>query len=1355
MGYRLRIIAVLLCAWTFITAQAGGWTTHFAYNNVTQIAMASDKVFAISDGSLFSVDKQTEQVRIYNRQSGLHATGITCIHYDEKGQQLIIAYDFGKMDILSSSGVQYIGALYDKDMTQRKTIYNITISGRTAYLSTHYGVQTMDLRENKLVDSYWLRPNGAETPIKDVLLRGDSIYAFGEDSLYCAKLSDPLSDYTYWHREKLGRIERDNDKGKHYQDATDHWYAGYTEGIVRFTPTERLTYKPNGPLQNNPYRLTAQNGMLYMVPGGRWASEYQTPAVVMCYDGQQWTNITTDAIKAQTQNEPKDFLNVAVDAKDRNHYFVTSYGTGLYEFRGNQLVSHEIAGGDNSLTAVVPSSPARYTRLDGATFDTNGSLWMLDANTMGQLQCKAHDGSWHGMDIKADNENIALHTPAGLVLDNHRANHKWIAAARYNTFVCLIDDHGSAFDTSDDRVQLRTEWTDQHGETFKPENIHDIRQDAQGRLWLATEQGVVYIDADTDFFASDAIVRPEITDENGENPVVSQRIHALCEDAEGQMWLGTQLHGVYVLNSEATQIIAHYTTDNTAMPSDGILSIACDIQNGHVFVGTGEGLVEYDPKGWEEGIENDELMNGDASLNEGGSMQQWKLHFSYSNPEEIAASSKQIYAAANGSLFSVDRADEALVYWNKATGLHGTSVSHIAYDAASNKLIIAYENGQIDLLDDEGNVTQMPDLSMKAGSIEVTVNSICVGSNHVYLAMPFGIITIQPRKSEVSDTYYIGANGMSVHVQHVAEWNDSIYAFSFDRMYKAALKDNLVDYSFWQSEVLPFEQASQVAIFKDHLYVLAHDSLYRREGTNWQLVRPEKIAWIHVHDGQLVAYQSGTGLFKLTDEDQWIGLTNGYVATDAVYSNGEYWLAEEGKGLVRLGTEGDQFFRPEGPMSNFGYRLFAAHDQIYVAPGGRWATQFGRQSGMSIYDGQSWRGIPWQDTWYYTDHDIRDVVSYAIDPNDAGHFFVATYGTGVFEFKDYKAIAHYDSVNSTLRVAQKGLSDYYFTRTDGAMMDEQGNLWVLNATGTGKPIHVRNTFGQWKGLDLPLTFTTPTGIWVDSRNANRKWLFDQRGDNKGVILLDDGGTPTSTYDDRYVKRSSWIDQNGNTITPSSFYSFAQDHTNRIWIGTDTGIVLIPSGVDFFSSNSCHRIIIPRNDGTNLGDYLLGDEQINSLAVDGGNRMWIGTASSGLYLIEDDTITVAHFTENNSLLPSNTIQSIAILPKTGEVFVGTDKGIASYRSDASEAQEDMSGAYAYPNPVRPGYSGVISITGLMDNTVVNIVDAGGNLVCKTKSHGGTAVWDGKLPDGRRATPGVYTAMCNAANGHTVVKILVAY
>jgi hypothetical protein len=322
------------------------------------------------------------------------------------------------------------------------------------------------------------------------------------------------------------------------------------------------------------------------------------------------------------------------------------------------------------------------------------------------------------------------------------------------------------------------------------------------------------------------------------------------------------------------------------------------------------------------------------------------------------------------------------------------------------------------------------------------------------------------------------------------------------------------------------------------------------------------------------------------------------------------------------------------------------------------------------------------------------------------------------------------------------------------MMDAEGNLWVLNATEEGKPIHVRTPQGQWYGLRLTnnLQLETPAGIWVDRRNSQYKWMMGQRGE-ACLVLLDDGGTPTISSDDRSIARSAFVDQNGNNLSPVILRCFAQDHTNRIWIGADKGLITIPANVDFFTSNSCRRIIIPRNDGTGLGDYLLGDEQVNCMAVDGGNRMWIGTANSGLYLIEDDTITVAHFTENNSLLPSNSIQSIAIIPSTGEVFVGTDRGIASYRSDASEPQSDMSEAYAYPNPVRPDYNGVITITGLMDNSVVNIIDSGGNLVCKTRSHGGTAVWDGRLPDGRRATAGVYTALCNAIKGHAAVKILV--
>ena len=573
------------------------WISHFAYNNVTQIAMSQDRVYAVSDGSLYSVDKMSEQLKLYNRQSGLHGTDITCIGYDAEGEQLIIGYGTGKIDILSSDGVRYIGELYDKDMTQRKTIHNITFAGHIAYLSTHYGVQTLDLRAHKLVDSYWLRPGGEETAVEDVLLTKDSIYAFTEDSMFCASLKDNIVDYTYWNREpRTDRITPDPFKGKYYQDGGANWYAGGAEGIVRITATERNAYKPQGPLVNTPYRLNAKNGTVWVVPGGRWSKQSNNPGIVMRYDGEQWTNIPTDAIQSQTGQPTLDFMNTAVDPQDINHYFVTSYGTGLYEFRNDSLVSHQIAGSGNTLVAIAPNSPATYTRLDYATYDADNHLWMMDAALSSQLQCLDAEGNWHAVTVFNEGSPLQFHTPGGLIIDHRNPNYKWMSTARYNTFLCLLNDGGTRWDNSDDQTTVRSRWIDQNGKTFAPEKITDMLQDSEGRIWLATDLGAAYVDTTTDFTQSDLIIRPELMDENGEYPLSEQTVSVFCQDREGNIWIGTNLSGVYVVNPSVTAIIAHYSMDNSTMPSNAILSLAYD-GIGSVYVGTGGGLCQYDPDG--------------------------------------------------------------------------------------------------------------------------------------------------------------------------------------------------------------------------------------------------------------------------------------------------------------------------------------------------------------------------------------------------------------------------------------------------------------------------------------------------------------------------------------------------------------------------------------------------------------------------------------------------------------------------------------------------------------------------------------------------------------------------------------
>ena len=172
--------------------------------------------------------------------------------------------------------------------------------------------------------------------------------------------------------------------------------------------------------------------------------------------------------------------------------------------------------------------------------------------------------------------------------------------------------------------------------------------------------------------------------------------------------------------------------------------------------------------------------------------------------------------------------------------------------------------------------------------------------------------------------------------------------------------------------------------------------------------------------------------------------------------------------------------------------------------------------------------------------------------------------------------------------------------------------------------------------------------------------------------------------------------------------------------------------------------------------MLGTEIITSVAVDGANRKWVGTYSSGAYLLsEDGSAKLLNHTEENSPLLSNTIVSIDIDDKTGEVWFGTSKGVISVRGDATLGGEQFGDVYTFPNPVRETYQGNVTITGLMRNTEIRITDVSGNLVYKTVSEGGQATWDLRTYNGDRVSTGVYLVFCSSEDGTAalVTKMLV--
>jgi len=160
-------------------------------------------------------------------------------------------------------------------------------------------------------------------------------------------------------------------------------------------------------------------------------------------------------------------------------------------------------------------------------------------------------------------------------------------------------------------------------------------------------------------------------------------------------------------------------------------------------------------------------------------------------------------------------------------------------------------------------------------------------------------------------------------------------------------------------------------------------------------------------------------------------------------------------------------------------------------------------------------------------------------------------------------------------------------------------------------------------------------------------------------------------------------------------------------------------------------------------------------VDGANRKWVGTERAGIFLFSDDGLEeIHHFTAENSPLLSNNITSISI-DNDGEVFIGTANGIISYKGSATPPNPPGSKVYAYPNPVREDFTGLIAIKGLVNNSYIKITDTYGNLVYQTKSEGGQAVWYGNNFNGQRVATGIYMvfAVTIDKTEKVVTKILV--
>lgn len=767
-------------------------------------------------------------------------------------------------------------------------------------------------------------------------------------------------------------------------------------------------------------------------------------------------------------------------------------------------------------------------------------------------------------------------------------------------------------------------------------------------------------------------------------------------------------------------------------------------------------------------------------------MGKWRTHLAYNNVAQLAQSDNKIYGVSDGALFSVDKheGEGGMEFYSKLTGLNSSNISRIEFDPTSKQLLIVYVNGNIDLLT-SGGVINIPDLYNKQMSASKEVNQIQFYQNKAYLACNFGIIAINMLKKEIADTYFIGPSGSEVKVLATSVHNGTIYALTPNAIYQADVSDpNLVNYEFWSSIAdLPGNGDLQgIGSFAGKLFVQRGNKLYVKSDTGWSGFLSEiNASCFNISNGKMLVNDGVSSIYIVDETLNYKTVSSLALIPDAEYdpTNNTYWFAANALGIMSYKQIDSvepilSYYKPSGPAVNIPWNMTFSGEKLFVVQGGRMSGEYRRAGLVMMYENGLWTNVYEKDIQDLdsTKLPIFDFMNVAVDPTDNKHFYITSFGTGLFEFKNNNFANRYywrDGI-SNIETADNTLP-YQYMRLDGATFDKNQNLFLTNIrVGKLIVVKVRLANGKWTELNYSFPYIkkglipTLNGLLISNQNANQKWIASLRY-NPGICIFDDNGTITDQSDDKSIFLESFIypetDNLGKTtfqsIYPTIVYSLAQDKNGVVWVGTDQGPFLFQNLSKVFENDyTCSRVKIPRNDSTNLADYLLVNEKIKAIAIDGANRKWIGTESSGVYLMsENGQQTIQHFTAANSPLLSNDILSIAINPATGEVFFGTGQGIVSYQSDAGEAGSTFKNVYSYPNPVREGFTGVITITGLVENTQVKITDINGNLVCQTVSNGSIATWDGKDAHGRKVSTGVYLAICSSSDGtqSAITKILI--
>ncbi len=679
-----RTIASLLLIFlslSWLYAAIGDWRAYNSYRNATNCRTIGDKVYVLSAGNLYSYNKEDGELRTYDHINTLSDVKIVCMEYSDAIDALVIVYENANIDLLYDDETLYNISDFKNKALSDKQINNLQVADSMAYISTSFGVVTLNLKRQEFGNTYTLNQN-----VGSVALFDGYIFACTPDGIYRGTLSDNLLDNKNWKKvlkysvsalvgykenlygvipslgfysfdadghftlmqkndgsERFSYLRVDGDRmlvgttSKVYvydspdeyklyalprntlylcPDGNDFWSCNGSDGLSCLSLKDDKLYEalselqPNSPIRSYCEYLDFSSDGSLLVAGGalNYFDETFYEGTVMKFDGDKWLNFQEKEVKDATRLNYQNVTSVVEDPREEGHYFASSFGYGLYEFRDGEFVKHY--NHENSELKSVLSSGVymnRYVRVPRLKYDAAGNLWMTNTGTQEIIKVLKNDGSWVTLPYK----DIAKQPTMVDILFDSRG-WLWVTSLQANAGLFCAKMNKTPFDISDDETKfVSAHFKNQDGISYDVNQLCALVEDCTGQMWIGTNAGLFVLPNPKKFFdgtvAFNQIKVPRNDGTGLADYLLSNvAIQVICVDGANRKWVGTKDNGLYLISADGRETVHHFTTENSPLPSNSIVSVAFDGTNGEVFIGTSAGLVSYMSDATEPSVALDE-----------------------------------------------------------------------------------------------------------------------------------------------------------------------------------------------------------------------------------------------------------------------------------------------------------------------------------------------------------------------------------------------------------------------------------------------------------------------------------------------------------------------------------------------------------------------------------------------------------------------------------------------------------------------------------------------------------------------------------------------------------------------------